>query len=61
MASMTPEASAQIRALLADSLTVWRIRGEVAPGEAAAVAIVRAEDDTVVWVEPAPESESLIP
>lgn len=58
---MTPEASAQIRALLADSLTVWRICGEVAPGEAAAVAILCAEDDAVVWVKPAPESKILIP
>ncbi len=57
---MTPEALARVRALLADSLMVWRVRGEVAAGEPPAVAVIRAEDGTVVWVEPAPESESPI-
>lgn len=57
---MTPEASARTRALLADSLTVWRVRGDVAPGEPPAVAVIRAEDGTVVWVEPALASESPI-
>ena len=57
---MTPEASERTRALLADSLAVWRVRGDVAPGEPPAVAVIRAEDGTVVWVEPAPESETPI-
>ena len=54
---MTPEASARTRALLADSLMVWRVRGDVVLGEPPAAAVIRAQDGTVVWVEPAPESE----
>lgn len=54
---MTPEASARARALLADSLTVWRVHGDVIPGEPPAVAVIRAQDGIVVWVETAPQSE----
>lgn len=50
---MTAEASARIRALLADSLAVWKVRGNVTPGEPPADAVIHAENGTVVWVEPA--------
>lgn len=55
---MTPEASERTRALLVDSLAVWHVRGAVQAGEPPAVAVIHAEDGTVVRVEPAPESES---
>ncbi len=55
---MTPEASARARTLLADSLAVWRVRGAVQAGDPPAVAVIHAEDGTVVRVEPAPASES---
>jgi hypothetical protein len=45
------------RALLADSLAVWRVRGAVQAGEPPAVAVIHAEDGTVVRVERASESE----
>lgn len=60
MQSMTPDASARIRALLADSLTLWKVRGDVTPGAPPVDAVIHAEDGTVVWVEPALASESPI-
>ena len=58
--TMTPEAIAQVRALLKDSLIVWRVHGEVDPAEPQGVAVIRAEDGAVVSVEHAPQSESPI-
>lgn len=45
----------RIRILLAESLTVWGVSGRVEPGGAASVAVVRAEDGTIVWIERAPD------
>ncbi len=45
------------RALLADSLAVWHVRGAVQAGEPPTVAVIHAEDGTVVRVEHALDSE----
>ena len=36
---------------LADSLALWRVDGTVDAGEAPVVAVVHANDGTIVWVE----------
>lgn len=54
---MSPESIATARALLTASLSVWKVAGHVEPGDAPAVAEVRADDGTVVRVEPASEDE----
>lgn len=54
---MTMDASQTARALLADSLTVWHVRGTVKAGEPSEVAVIQAEDGTVVRVERALDSE----
>jgi hypothetical protein len=45
------------RALLADSLAVWHVCGTVQAGEPSEVAVIHAEDGTVVRVERALDSE----
>jgi hypothetical protein len=41
----------RIREFLADSLKLWRVDGNVVPGEAPTVAVIRARDGTSVRVE----------
>jgi hypothetical protein len=40
-----------VRALLRDSLQLWRIEGVVQPGETPVLAVIRAATGTVVWIE----------
>ena len=56
---MTPEVPDRVRALLAESLAVWRVGGSVAAGEPPVAAVVHGES-TVVRVEIAAESENPI-
>jgi 5-enolpyruvylshikimate-3-phosphate synthase len=51
---------AQVRALLADSLDVWRVHGIVADAEAPAIALIRGEDGTLVRVEIAAAADAPI-
>jgi hypothetical protein len=53
---MTEAASERARALLAQSLAVWRVSGTVEAGEPPVVAVIHG-DGTVVRVEIAAESE----
>ena len=46
---MSPDS--RLRAFLADSLDLWRVRGTVDAGVAPAVAEIRASDGTIVSVE----------
>ena len=57
---MNTETPALVRALLNDSLVVWKVRGEVTSGEPPADAVVHAEAGTVVSVEQAPASDAPI-
>ena len=41
----------RVRDLLADSLALWRVAGTVEAGEGQVLAVVRAGDGTIVWVE----------
>ena len=54
---MTSDASQRARTLLADSLAVWHVRGTVQAGEPSEVAVIHAEDGTIVRVERALDSE----
>ena len=36
---------------LGDSLELWKIAGKVEPGRAPAVAVIRTDDGTIVWIE----------
>ena len=40
-----------MRAFLMDSLALWRVDGTVEAGEAPAVAVIRADDGTVIRIE----------
>ena len=55
---MSAETSALVRALLKDSLVVWRISGHVTPGEPPANAIIHAASGTVVSVEHAQAADA---
>jgi hypothetical protein len=39
------------RNFLADSLALWRVAGTVDAGEGPVVAVVRADDGAIVWIE----------
>jgi hypothetical protein len=41
----------RVRSFLADSLALWRVAGTVEAGEAPVVAVVRADDGAIVWIE----------
>jgi len=41
----------RVRDFLADSLALWRVAGTVEAGELPIVAVVRASEGTIVWVE----------
>jgi hypothetical protein len=41
----------RLRDFLADSLALWRVAGTVEAGEGTVVAVVRAADGAVVWIE----------
>jgi hypothetical protein len=41
----------RVRSFLADSLALWRVAGTVEAGEDPVVAVVRADDGAIVWVE----------
>ena len=41
----------RVRNFLADSLALWRVSGTVEIGEHPVVAVVRARDGTIVWIE----------
>ena len=41
----------QLRNFVADSLALWRVAGTVEPGEGPVVAVVRADDGAIVWIE----------
>lgn len=41
----------RLRALLADSLALWRVEGTVEAGVEPCVAVVRAADGTLIWIE----------
>ena len=41
----------QIRDFLADSLALWRVAGSVEGGDGPVVAVVRADDGAIVWIE----------
>jgi hypothetical protein len=43
--------SARVRTFLADSLALWRVAGSVEAGEPPIVAVIRAHDGPIVWVE----------
>ena len=40
-----------LRDFLADSLALWRVAGTVEAGEGPVVALIRANDGTLAWVE----------
>jgi hypothetical protein len=42
---------ASLVAFLSDTLAMWGVAGTVEAGEAPAVAVVRAQNGTVVWIE----------
>jgi hypothetical protein len=46
--------NARLRDFLADSLALWRVAGRVEAGEAPVVAVVRADDGAIVWIERPP-------
>ncbi|HZM45787.1 MAG TPA: hypothetical protein VFC14_13205 [Burkholderiales bacterium] len=41
----------QLRNFVADSLALWRVAGTVEAGEGTVVALVRAADGAIVWIE----------
>ena len=51
MPERTSVADTRVRAFLADSLDLWRVAGEIEPGQSPVVAVIRAETGTVVRVE----------
>ena len=42
-----------LRAFLEDSLALWCVDATVESGQAPAIAVIRAANGTIVWVEPA--------
>ena len=42
---------ARVRDFLADSLALWRVAGTVEAGVRPTVAVIRADDGAIVWVE----------
>jgi hypothetical protein len=40
-----------VRALLSDSLQLWRVEGVVEPGETPVLAVIRARTGAIVWIE----------
>ena len=41
----------RLRGFLTDSLALWRVAGTVEAGEGPVVAVVRADDGAIVWIE----------
>jgi len=41
----------RVRVFLADSLALWRVAGTVEAGEPPIVAVIRANDGPILWVE----------
>jgi hypothetical protein len=41
----------RLRGFLTDSLDLWRVAGTVEAGEGPVVAVVRADDGAIVWIE----------
>jgi hypothetical protein len=41
----------RLRDFLADSLVLWRVAGTVEAGEGPVVAVIRAADGAIVWIE----------
>jgi len=44
----------RLRRFLEDSLALWCVDATVEDGQGSAIAVIRAADGTIVWVEPAP-------
>jgi hypothetical protein len=58
--SMNENSAALLRTLMKDSLTVWKVRGDVTSGNPPADVVINAEGGIVVSVEPAPVEDSPI-
>ena len=41
----------RLLAFLSDTLAMWGVAGTVEPGESPVVALIRAHDGTVIWIE----------